>query len=718
MALEEGEVKYRSIIGLLSGAAGSGKTTLKQLLFGMLPPELRQSTPLAEAPIRAISYLRVDATDDEWHVIDDEEHDRLIAGEMAAQVPPDDTPTSEPKSEPVSDEFQTTGSTDTPEASSTTQSQDTPPEELPPYRPMEPESSELTPPTNQTEQLSVSAAQPTLTVEDKLVSLIAATSSRQGTRREAVDMIYLIDSGGQPQFQSILPLLHGEPTTMIFVTKLSERLDHHPQIAFYEQGKPVSQPYPSLLSHEEILKCSVQALQSRVHAEGESQSTTPILLVVGSHRDREWRCFETRADKNKRLISLLSPALQKHLVFYGDALIFPVNAKNPGKEDRKVASEIRKAILQAASTVEPQKTPLGWYVLEIALHRLASFLGRGILTRQECLQMAHKLHLSEEGFEAALDHLSKLNVILYFRNVLPNLVFCSPQVLLDKLSELVRYNYQLRTTQSAITDRMLMFRDKGLVTLEFLQDFPKHYEANLFAPTDLLQLLEHRLIIAQVEEGMYFMPFILPDLPPDQVVRHRVQPSSPAAALVVLFPGGVAPTGSFCALVASLLSTQHPPHWELLPSSTNPGRPECVFRNCIIFKLPKGAPGSLILVDSFSFFEAHVDAPIQVASSLCLAIRDSILQHLRTAADALQYKQLRPEIAFLCEDHSQPHLSLWQQFFSRQTVLTHPATLSDIGETWWWRCTLTPDKVYGELKERHLIWLNPTSTIGESVNLC
>ena len=181
--------------------------------------------------------------------------------------------------------------------------------------------------------------------------------------------------------------------------------------------------------------------------------------MVGSHRDCEWRWSETRADKNKRLISLLSPTLQKHLVFYGDDLIFPVNAKNPGKEDRKVASELRKAILQAASSLEPKEIPLGWYVLEIALHRLASFLGRGILTRQECLQVAHKLHPSEEGFEAALDHLSKLNVILYFRSVLPNLVFCSPQVLLDKLTELVRYNYQLRTTQGAITDRMLMFRD-------------------------------------------------------------------------------------------------------------------------------------------------------------------------------------------------------------------------------------------------------------------
>ena len=728
VALRVGMVKYRSILSILSGAAGSGKSTLKRLLFGMLPPEVRQSTPLAEAPIRAISYVRVDATDVEWHVIDDEGQDRLIAGEMAAGVTPDDTPPSEPTPEPGSDKSQTTDSspsTDAPAVSITTPSEDAAPEELTTLGSSPPSDF----PTSQpypSSQLPSSLARPTHMVEDKLVSLIATTSFQQGMGRKAVDMIYLLDCGGQPQFQSILPLLLGEPTTMMFVTNLSERLDHHPQIAFYEQGKPLAQPYPSLLSHEEILKRSVQALQSRVHAEGESQSTTPSLLVVGSHRDREWRCSETRADKNKRLISLLSPALQKHLVFYGDDLIFPVNAKKPGKEDRKVASELRKAILQAASSLEPEEIPLGWYVLEIALHRLASFLGRGILTRQECLQVAHKFHLSEEGLEAALDHLSKLNVILYFRNVLPDLVFCNPQVLLDKLTEFVRYNYQLRTTPRAITDRMFMFRDKGLVTLEFLQEFPKHYKPNLFTPTDLLQLLEHRLIIAQVDEGMYFMPFILPDLPPDQVDHHRVQPSSPAAALVVLFPGGVVPTGSFCALVASLLSTQHIPQWELLPSSTNPSHPECVFRNCIKFKLPGGAPGSLTLVDSFAYIEAHIEAPSQVVSTLCPQIRESIFRHLLEAASALQYNNLQLEAAFLCESkvpHTEqptmpPPLSWWERLIGMeertpQPVVTfHPATTSEVSGTRWWRCTLSPDRAYGELQERHLIWMEPTTGEG------
>ena len=728
VALREGIVKYRSILSILSGAAGSGKSTLKRLLFGMIIPVLRQSTPLAEAPIRAISYVRVDATDVEWHVIDDEGQDRLIAGEMAAGVTPDDTPPSEPTPEPGSDESQITGSspsTDTPVVSITIPSEDAAPEGL--------TTSESSPPSdlptsqpNQSSQLPSSLARPTHMVEDKLVSPIATRSFQQGMGRKAVDMIYLLDCGGQPQFQSILPLLFGEPTTMMFVTNLSERLDHHPQIAFYEQGKPLAQPYPSLLSHEEILKRSVQALQSRVHAEGESQSTTPSLLVVGSHRDRERRCSETRADKNKRLISILNPALQKHLVFYGEEmkeLIFPVNAKEPGEEDQQVASELRKAILQAASSLEPEEIPLGWYVLDIALHRLASFLGRGILTRQECLQVAYKLHITEEGFEAALDHLSKLNVILYFRSVLPNLVFCSPQVLLDKISELVQYNYRLRGSpdgQRGTSSKWLKFRDQGIITIDLLETFPAQYvyESSQFTPIDLLQLLGHRLIVAQINETEFFAPFMLPQLSPENVEKYRSSPSSPAAPLVIRFRDGVSPSGAFCAFVASLLSPDNPHHWELLPDpSSSPTSPECVFRNCIKFKLPDGAPGSLTLIDSFTHFEMHIDAPVRVCSKLCPVIEEVVFKTLKAAFDKLKCT-LFCEPAVLCESnitHGHVHTTTPFQrllnVFGLQRKQVHPATVSTTTSTW--ACTIAPDRVYGDLEERHLIWFNPTRTSGE-----
>ena len=54
-ALEKGYVDCHIWKVLVTGAAGSGKTSLKHRLFGEEPPSLHCSTALAAAAIRAIS---------------------------------------------------------------------------------------------------------------------------------------------------------------------------------------------------------------------------------------------------------------------------------------------------------------------------------------------------------------------------------------------------------------------------------------------------------------------------------------------------------------------------------------------------------------------------------------------------------------------------------------------------------------------------------------
>ena len=51
---------------------------------------------------------------------------------------------------------------------------------------------------------------------------------------------------------------------------------------------------------------------------------------------------------------------------------------------------------------------------------------------------------SDEALHAALVHLDRLNIFLYYPSVLPELVFCSPCVLLDKISKLVEESYRLK----------------------------------------------------------------------------------------------------------------------------------------------------------------------------------------------------------------------------------------------------------------------------------
>ncbi len=55
-----------------------------------------------------------------------------------------------------------------------------------------------------------------------------------------------------------------------------------------------------------------------------------------------------------------------------------------------------------------------------------------------------KTSVSEAEFDVALDYLTSVNVVFYFRKALPDIIFVVTQALLDKLSELVHRYYQLQ----------------------------------------------------------------------------------------------------------------------------------------------------------------------------------------------------------------------------------------------------------------------------------
>ena len=72
---------------LVTGAAGSGKTTLKHRLFGKEPPSIRCSTALAEAAIRAISREIVGTDLTGWFKVTTDELMKLLGEALKSGVP-------------------------------------------------------------------------------------------------------------------------------------------------------------------------------------------------------------------------------------------------------------------------------------------------------------------------------------------------------------------------------------------------------------------------------------------------------------------------------------------------------------------------------------------------------------------------------------------------------------------------------------------------------
>ena len=673
-ALKRGSVSCRTVVCLLVGVAGAGKTHTKHLLFRWAPPESRNSTPLAARPVQAVR-VRVSTEGGQLQEVDPDQLDKILASTVATGVCLENATFIQTLC--CNRQTESTGI-----GSSSTRLHDP---------------SMLYQPTSQREKFccccnsSNSELQQTAKASlDKTAYRIAAPPGSQ--QLHDCDWIYLIDSGGQIEFLEVLPAFLQHTSVCLFVTNLSEELSERPKIEYFEDGKRVGEPTLCPFTNEQMLMRCVQTIQTQYIQHDESTNQGSKLVMVGTHQDLAYVCSESTEDKNQRLRGNLCPEFDKSLVFHGpkmEQLIFPINAKTPGPEDCEVANKITRVIFNVASTLEPRRTPISWFKFEQLIQSLARDHGRKILHWKECLQVARLLHLSRKDLDAALDHLASFGVIHYYWRLLPDVVFVDPQFLLDKISELVKFHYKLRYTgdlETPIGGEWREFRDEGCLTLKLLKRFPEHY-TDFFTPADFLKLMKDRLIVTQlISSDQYFMPCLLRTMEFQEVDQHRVTVSG-VAPLAIHFSCKLVPHGIFCSLIAFLRSSQNSSPLKLSPSPESTTEPLCLTRNCIKFQLPEGAPGSLTLIDAFSHFEVYINnAPRDIYSRLCPSIWQTLREGIQKAAETLKYPKLVPKQAFLCKHgNTQPHLAL-------------PADAVD-----YWKCELNPD-ISGPLTHEHKVW--------------
>ena len=718
---------------LVTGAAGSGKTTLKHRLFGKEPPSLRCSTALAEAAIRAISRQIVGTDTTGWFEVTSDELMQMLGGALKAGVPLERNlmsgTTKVADDKQLAENFTTDDNKQLNSANYTVSSSLLPTisnTEAGIYK----NTSTFTTRDDHKQSAIVddtigSSTSPILTINETAVQreptnvstsdrkqhlfvdsspfhspvtsmsetaqvssskqeLVQLVEKAQGSKRFLeLQWIHFIDSGGQPQFHEVLSAFIRNTTATVFVMRLSERLDEHPMIEYYDVNGEISgKPYRHALSNEQILQCSVRTILSQPLREGKHSKT----LVVGTHRDRESSCSESREEKNRKLNDMLIP-LKDHLVYYrlGSDVIFPINAKKPKEQDHQVCVNIRKHIEDKESAPPPYKIPIGWFLLEQDIIKASK---GGLISKTACLGIAASLIINAEALTAALKYFDNLNIFLYYPSVLPEVVFSDPQVLLNKITELVHFSYSLQSDNAAgagegvrhqnrdkrgatkfwgkfkprkfqsshpsrslpvaLEGKWLQFRDKGIVTVDMFQDrrFSTHYILDLFTPADFIKLLEHLLIIAPLSSTEYFMPSLLQMTSPKEIIKQIPIRSSSAAPLLVHFPAGCAQNGVFCALVVYLLSKCR---WKFAK-----GTLECVSRSCVCFQLP-GKPVCIALVDSFSHFTVHVKAPDAMHHKVCPMIREAIFCGLKAAAETMRYNNSTPVPAFFCKCSSSPH---------------------------------------------------------------
>ena len=541
--------------------------------------------------------------------------------------------------------------------------------------------------------------------------------------------MYVTDSGGQPEFVEAMTVFLGETSACILVIDLSQALDEHPKIGYYRRGKPVSKPYRCIRTNEENLKQCMRTMHTFTSkrkrrplapiASGVPKvpDTQPLkLLFLGTHRDKLHKCVsETVEDKNKRLQKIIPPKFKHQIIWCNPKkLIFEINALNPDATDKITAEKVRQCIMEQCPAMEVE-IPLRWDSFNEKLRSIAEGLNRMVMSRDECWQVAESLGLEEESFDGALDFFHSVNLMFYFRDILPKVVFIDPQVILDKVSELIEFMFELRepadqdepstdtppAANTASKDKQLpiassssstpdsdilppgwqQFNERGQVTKQFLDSkrFSSHYHAGIFTSDDVIHLLKELLVFAKLstDEGpdTWFMPSVLKQMPEEKMRKVCVS----AGPLVVDFPDGGPQNGIFCSLMSHVLSPEnrHPYPWKLCLSSNVPS---CLYRDCIQFQVPK-YPGSVTLFDRYEFFEVHVHTVEKKKLEMWQYTRNALFEGMETVCETLGYSNNKPRPAIIC-----PAV--------HEDITPHPAYVDDEN----WICTCDSNE-FGEFKD-------------------
>jgi GTPase SAR1 family protein len=664
-AMQSGYVVLRTIVLLLIGVAGAGKTCFCHMLFNEPPPSLRVSTPLAKSSIRAnssvrgkgLSFKRAAASHREgavfWERISAEMFNSLIAERIKSGTNPGTIAEYLPVLLSVSEDLQLRV---VPSIEHTISTHET-------YREME-----------RAETATVS--HPQLSDIDQLFEmesvkqLLHMISQSNGSvellRRE---WVYIIDSGGQPQFHELLPTFVRHVSAVAFFVKLNETLATRPMIEYYSEGGPMIEhyskdgrlckPYQSSQTNLQIIQNCLQAMQARCMVDNTVKC--PELFFVGTHYDFESQ-EEPLSAKNAQLFANLHQhdVFRKHLVYNSlgsvDQLLYPVNALTPSAADKQVVASFRQDVMEKCQKHERQ-IPIRWFVLESLLQELSQ---HGIISFKKCLEVAGRLGMDEDRLRAAIEYLAQLNIFEFYPSVLPKVVFTTSQVILTKVTELVEYSHLLRnrSVQGCCSDDR-EFRDNGYLSVKLLEHerFSSHFVSGLFEVKDLLALLEDRLVITRrvsvsrkcpnvpSDDEEFMMMAVLSELPPEKLEEHRlaISKSSTHLPIAVHYPGSLFPAGIFTSLVSHLQTSSN---WTVLMNDWT-GKPECLFKNCVDFIIDTDELSAFTtLIYTHQWIELHVkiDGDQQQACSL----KRMLFGGLKHAAEVQKYSDITPELAFLC----------------------------------------------------------------------
>ena len=623
----------------MSGAPGTGKSSVMNLLLNKPPPENHNSTLVTTAPeIRKVETTSLitgsrptSSNTHFWGKVD-----RSYFKEMLAK-------TVKTGLQSTSSESITLHNDESESSSDDHGSQD---------------SSSSMDKTQSNEDTSVSSLksppQPISKVANEIVKVLPTVD--ESPELNNTHWIHCIDSGGQAAFLDIAPSLLRYNPVCILTQKLNEKLDDQPKFYFSFKGQQLSIPVERQITNLQLLESSFRSLASidqpdlrKIHVK--FSHLEPSLLVLGTFFDRVEECVgESLEQKNARLWSTLKQFQDVRMNYCEREreIIFPLNTTARGESEKKIAEKIRTIVCQ--SYIEAD-IPVRWYLFQLELYDLQENTKSMVVSKSECQRIGFAIRMNGNEVEAALMYYHDMTIFLYFPAVLPDVVFLHPQPLFNKLSEIICISFTDATTYLNELNIFLppnahaQLKTEGIFTRDLLDHFPDGFSSD-FTADDFLKLIEDIFIIAPLpEKGEFFLPCVLPTT--SNLENIITSFSKVTDALVLTWDMMPIPQGIFPALVVNLVKRSKSPIFDLYRPTTSdePSEELLQYRNAIQLSCFDIA-GGVLLIDAIYSLDIYYIGP----SENCSAIRNAILEGIGDIVKKFQYQPILslPQERFYC----------------------------------------------------------------------
>ena len=484
---------------------------------------------------------------------------------------------------------------------------------------------------------------------------------------EKTTTLYFMDTGGQPEFHEIMPIILNGPAMHMVFFNLTFDLNDPISIRFCQpDGTDGKITYMSSYTARQMI---FQVLSSLYYLTlsftiSPQSSSKSAALLIGTHLDQ----LKHQADHGNKRIQEINDCLKQLLSntdLHGqafltypkkdkdekDVVFLPVNNYSGEEEEIYHLQKFLREVIE--DRFAPVELPSSWLFFHLLLRHCYE-KSPGVCKLAECRALARGCGLDEKDIPQVLQYIHRhLGTILFYEDVpgMSDLVICDPNVLFKGIYHLVAVSFGGGRTHHTLAAEI---RKTGEIPSEELEHISTQPSSCLLTNELIIELLKHFKILTKIvsdDRIYYFMPCLLCPNNSLELSCKALQGIRPPP-LLVRFDGNYIPIGVFSALVVKLSESS----WE-------PDR-ETRYRNHVLFYTDGVFAVELIVHPAYLEFRIRIsnyeeEEPKEM-HEFCMEVRTTVVDTLKSILGLHQHtKKAKLLLGFYCpgsfKDGGHPH---------------------------------------------------------------